>query len=87
MSDIKTPGTFTCCICHGTFDKRWSDDEAKAEYEQLYGSKNGTGWERSESVACDDCWKASGLDTGDEGQWRGPAAAAAAVAKARGEHP
>lgn len=71
-----TYGKFTCCFCGDEFDKIWSDAEAMAEYEQLYGSK-GEGWEPSEAQCCDDCWKAHGLDTGDEKQWKGPAATAA----------
>ena len=73
---------YTCVICGKTFNKAWMDEEAAAEYERLYGSK-GNGWERSDAQACDDCWKASGLDTGDEKKWKGPAAAAKAVSERR----
>lgn len=81
----RRPEKFTCVICGGTFAKAWTDEEAKAEYEALYGHR-GKGWERSASFACGTCWKASGMDTGDEAKWKGPVVAAV-MAKARGERP
>jgi hypothetical protein len=32
--------TFTCAMCHGLFVKTWSDEEAWAEAEELFGAEH-----------------------------------------------
>lgn len=56
---------FRCDVCHGVFQKGWSDSEAEADCTRLFGpialSERGT--------ACEDCWKEMaafyGWDTGE----------------------
>lgn len=44
---------FTCNMCHQTFDKGWSDDEARAERLELFGE-----WKDEEcELVCDDCFQ------------------------------
>lgn len=45
--------TFTCVICHETFDKGWSDEEAKAELDDAFPTLN----EGDCDLVCDDCYK------------------------------
>lgn len=61
------PHEFTCCACRGTFHTDWSEEDAMAEFEKLYGSK---GHKPTAARMCDDCWKAAGLDTGDPAKWK-----------------
>ena len=46
------PDTFTCSICRGTFEKAWSDDEAKAEAAVNYPT---TPFEDC-GIVCDNCY-------------------------------
>ena len=52
--------TFTCDECGGTFPKDWSDDEANAEAESMWGV---AGASENEGMACvcDDCWQKMGF--------------------------
>ncbi len=43
---------YTCTICKGIFDKGWSDEEAAAEKEEIFGS---VPLEECDLV-CDDCF-------------------------------
>lgn len=54
--------TFTCTLCHGTYEKGWSDEEAQAEYVEKWPSSAAAGV--STNIVCDDCFKAMGF--GDE---------------------
>ncbi len=58
--------TFTCCLCGETFDKSWTDEEADAEFKQLYGDLD----EPSDEFCCTPCWEKSGLSTGDPAKWK-----------------
>jgi hypothetical protein len=43
---------FTCAVCQGTFDKGWSDDEARQECTEIFGE-----WKDEDCVVvCDDCF-------------------------------
>lgn len=42
---------FTCASCHQTFDKDWSDEEAAAEYGEVFPDAVG-----AVDVVCDDCY-------------------------------
>ncbi len=43
---------FTCAICQGTFDKGWSDEEARQERLKLFGE-----WMDEDCVTvCNDCF-------------------------------
>ena len=44
--------TFTCDTCHRTFDKEWSDEEARAETVEIFGESN-----EDDACICDDCWR------------------------------
>ena len=44
-------GEFTCDECGGTFPKAWSDEEALAEADGLFGAAGPL------AVICDDCWR------------------------------
>lgn len=55
--------TFTCALCGETYEKDWTDEEAEAEKDQLWGD---VPLEECE-IICDDCFKqvvfvASGSD-------------------------
>lgn len=49
-----TADTFTCARCGRTFDKDWSDEEARAEAEAAFSAAE---LEETSDV-CDDCHKA-----------------------------
>ena len=40
---------FTCEACNQTYDKAWTDEEAKKEAKQTFGISTG-------AVVCDDCY-------------------------------
>ena len=44
---------FTCAVCHGTFDKGWSDEEARQERSEVFGNAF-----KDEDcvIVCDDCY-------------------------------
>jgi hypothetical protein len=43
---------FTCAVCQGTFDKGWSDEEARQERTEIFGE-----WKDEDCVVvCDDCY-------------------------------
>lgn len=44
---------YTCDCCEKTYEKSWSDSEAMAESEQLWGVIP----EEEQSIICDDCFK------------------------------
>ena len=43
--------TFKCTMCHETYPKGWSDEEAMKEYEENYGKHMG----EEMDVVCDAC--------------------------------
>lgn len=45
--------TFDCVQCGGTFDKAWSDEDAQAEADELWGDALGD----DPAVVCDDCFQ------------------------------
>jgi hypothetical protein len=45
------PDTYVCAVCHGTFEKTWTDEEAKAEEADVFG-----GNDPDAAVVCDDCY-------------------------------
>lgn len=48
-----TPGQFRCAKCKGVFNKEWSDEEAKAEFDHGFpGEPLATA-----VVVCDDCYR------------------------------
>lgn len=47
--------SYTCGLCHETFDKEWSDEEALAEAGELFPG------ESDMAVVCDDCWHKMGF--------------------------
>lgn len=46
--------TYTCEQCGGTFEKGWTDEEAQAEAERLWGE----GGPDDPATVCDDCFNA-----------------------------
>lgn len=49
--------TYQCAHCGGTFESGWTDDEANAEAERLYGVKDASQRDDMAQI-CDDCFKA-----------------------------
>jgi hypothetical protein len=43
---------YECAICHGTFTKTWSDEEARAELETTWQPQPGP-----VDIVCDDCFQ------------------------------
>ena len=43
---------FTCEMCHGTFEKGWTDEEAEAELKQLFAPVPA----EECGLICDDCF-------------------------------
>lgn len=54
MSKLKA-NEYQCEICLGVFVKGWSDEEAQAEYEQLFPKHVAA--KADKGVVCDDCYK------------------------------
>lgn len=48
--------TFTCEACSEEFESETSDEEADAEFERLFGLKDGYKPER-DIIVCEDCFK------------------------------
>jgi hypothetical protein len=48
--------TFTCAMCGKTYDKEWTDEEAMAEAEGIFGDQLGD----DPDVVCDDCFNKMG---------------------------
>ncbi len=48
---METERTFKCAMCHETFIKGWTDDDAMKEYEQNYGQHMGEEYD----TVCDAC--------------------------------
>lgn len=46
--------TYTCERCKGVFEKGWTDEEAAAEAQQLFGDLS----EDDKAVLCEDCFQA-----------------------------
>lgn len=44
---------FTCAECGGTFEKKWSDEEARAERKKLFPHLT----DEDAAVICDDCFE------------------------------
>lgn len=44
---------YRCAMCDGEFMSIWPDEEAKAEYEVLFGKPYG---ETEAATVCDDCF-------------------------------
>ncbi len=53
LGEREMEDTFTCDMCHQTFPKGWSDDEAAAELATVFGT---TREKTPCAVVCDDCW-------------------------------
>lgn len=48
---------FKCAMCQQTFDKAWTDEEAKAELDEVFGL-----YPIEEcDIDCDDCYKKLGF--------------------------
>lgn len=47
--------TYTCAMCHNTYEKDWSDEEALKEAENIFG-KPVKDWKCSAEIICDDCF-------------------------------
>ena len=54
MPEIK-PGEFRCYHCSDVFEKEWTDQEARREYEENFPVESSEGW--AEATVCDDCYK------------------------------
>ena len=49
---------FTCAICHGTFDKAWTDEEARNEHAAMRSQYDKPGVDVDDcGVACEDCFR------------------------------
>ena len=51
MTDLK----YTCDLCHETFIKGWSDEEAKAEADELWTAEEQS--REGMAVICEDCFQ------------------------------
>ncbi len=61
MSELpSTVRKYTCALCHGEFESDWSEKEALAEKQNLWGDIPINEME----VVCDDCFKMIGLPEG-----------------------
>jgi ribosomal protein L37AE/L43A len=50
---------YKCAHCGGTFEKGWSDEEAKAEFTQMFPSYIAEGADVANvKIVCDDCYQA-----------------------------
>jgi hypothetical protein len=49
---------FTCDICHNTYNKGWTDEEAAKEAKEIWGALLEKGFVKPENfgVVCDDCF-------------------------------
>lgn len=55
MSKTVGPNEYECAMCGGVFEKAWSEEEARAEYVNNFGT---TVAESDDGViVCDDCYK------------------------------
>jgi hypothetical protein len=43
---------YECSVCHGVFEKGWSDEEARADEKERYGAND-----PDAAIVCDDCYK------------------------------
>lgn len=50
------PG-FECELCWGIWGKERSDDETKAEYDEIFGDDPNAGAWEDEATVCDDCFR------------------------------
>lgn len=48
------PDEFECQVCHGIFEKGWTDEESAAEGEANFGDIP----EDEKALICDPCWEA-----------------------------
>lgn len=46
--------TYTCVMCKEVFEKGWTDEEADAETQKIFGV---TRFTAPCDVVCDDCWQ------------------------------
>lgn len=44
---------YECAVCHGVFEKGWSDEEAEREFIATFGRKPQVG--ELDGIVCDDC--------------------------------
>lgn len=51
--------SYTCAYCKGTFLKGWSDEEAAAERDAVWGLP-----ESQCDLICEDCWQATVVKPG-----------------------
>ena len=49
-----TARIYTCEVCHGTFNKTRSDEEAREEMQALWRTQEG---DDDPGIVCDDCFK------------------------------
>jgi len=49
--------TYKCAHCLNTYEKGWTDEEAKKEAEDTFG-KHPDDWQDDALVVCDDCYQA-----------------------------
>jgi hypothetical protein len=52
----ETTDQFTCDHCHETFDKAWTDEEARAEADHLWRDEQAKGM--GMATICEDCFVA-----------------------------
>lgn len=53
--------TYTCAMCHGTFNSGRSEDAAEAEYAAVFPNESAS--QEPRDVVCDDCWQKIRPDT------------------------
>jgi hypothetical protein len=46
------PNEYQCEICHGVFEKGWTEEEANAERSEIFGSPVA----EDDGLVCDDCF-------------------------------
>jgi hypothetical protein len=50
MKKIKE-NEYECAVCHGIFEKGWTDEEARAEEKETFGAND-----PDSAIVCDDCY-------------------------------
>ena len=48
--------SYTCELCHETFEKGWTDEEANAEAQELFGTPQASEHPKDMAIVCDDCF-------------------------------
>ena len=48
--------SYMCELCHETFEKGWTDEEANAEAQELFSIPQASEQPKDMAIVCDDCF-------------------------------